>query len=42
MTAKVTTHEKRLEKHKFLSQERENIVSSFHSIYNYLDMLLSD
>lgn len=28
--------------HKFLFQERENIVSSFHSIYNFLDMLLSD
>lgn len=27
---------------KFLFQERENIVSSFHSIYNFLDMLLRD
>ncbi|MBR4312860.1 MAG: helix-turn-helix transcriptional regulator [Bacteroidaceae bacterium] len=27
---------------KFLFQERENIVSSFHSIYNFLNMLLRD
>ena len=26
----------------FLFQERDSIVSSFHSIYNFLDMLLSD
>ena len=28
--------------HKFLFQERENIASSFHSLYNFLDMLLRD
>ena len=28
--------------HEFLFQEREAIVSSFHSIYNFLEMLLND
>lgn len=28
--------------HKFLFQERENIVSSFHATYNFLEMLLND
>ena len=28
--------------HKFLFQEREAIASSFHSVYNFLDMLLRD
>ena len=27
--------------HKFLFQERENIVSSFHATYNFLEMLLN-